>query len=56
MDTVCLLGDLNVFKDICLYKCELDSLLACALIETVYAHTHINVYLLCFNAMVTKFG
>ena len=48
MDTVQSLGDLNVFNDICLYKCGLD-------VETMYAHTHINVYLLCFNAMLTKY-
>ena len=28
--------------------------LTCVLLETMYAHTHTNVYLPCFNAMMTK--
>ena len=30
--------------------------LTCVLLETMYAHTHINVYLLCFDAMMTKYN
>ena len=45
-----LASDLNMFNDICMCKCELD-----LLIETMYAHTNTNVYLLCFNAMMTKY-
>ena len=29
--------------------------LTCVLLETMYAHTHISVYLLCFSAMITKY-
>ena len=28
--------------------------LTCVLLETLHVHTHINVYLLCFSAMMTK--
>ena len=30
--------------------------LTCVLLETMYAHTHINVYLQCFNTMMTKYN
>ena len=29
--------------------------LTCVLLETMYAHIHTNVYLLCFNALMKKY-